>query len=122
MERGVLTRTYFSDGALTLSTKPIAEFSSKSEPALSTGKKHPLLEYANEGTPHGYFEYLIAAQIIENIVNDGSFIGSIRSRFKWHSDKKQMGKQMSDTVLKLVYGTIKCLPLLTKICLILTRY
>ncbi|KAJ3322853.1 putative methyltransferase nsun7 [Boothiomyces sp. JEL0866] len=82
-----------------------------SEPNLQ--KKHPLLDSSDEKTVHTYHELLFAAETLENIVNEGAFVGTIRSKFKWLAGEKDLdyvGKEMSDRVLKLVYGTMKYLP------------
>ena len=48
--------------------------------------------------------------LLENIVNEGAFVGTLRSRFKWLASEKSqfVGRDISDRVLKLVYGTMKC--------------
>lgn len=102
-------KKYASEGILR-STKKLSVF--HSEPNL---KKHPLLELEDEETPHTFHEYIFAAETLENIVNDGNFVGTIKSRYKWFSppkDSDHVTKAVSDRVLKLVYGTMKCMRLL----------
>ncbi|KAJ3275849.1 putative 28S rRNA (cytosine-C(5))-methyltransferase [Terramyces sp. JEL0728] len=82
-----------------------------SEPNLQ--KKHPLLDASDDRITHTYHELLFAAETLENIVNEGAFVGTVRSKFKWLAGEKDLeyvGKEMSDRVLKLVYGTMKYLP------------
>ncbi|KAL5032021.1 hypothetical protein BDV3_000619 [Batrachochytrium dendrobatidis] len=91
---------------------PRIESKYKSEPSLSC-KSHPLLDTLNDCTPHTYNELILAAEILENIVNEGTFVGSIRSRYKMFGkthEPEHAGREMSDRVLKLVYGTMKFLP------------
>ncbi len=78
----------------------------KSEQVLSPRKSHPLLNYHDDGIPHRYDELVLAAETLENIVNEGSFIGTIHSSWK----RSHETKAMSDRVMKLVYGTMKCNP------------
>jgi hypothetical protein len=80
---------------------------SVSEPTIST-RKHTLLDEEDDNPPHTYYEYLFAAETLENIVNEGAFVGTIRSKLKWYGNN-QVGREMSDRVLKLVYGTMKCI-------------
>lgn len=84
----------------------------KSEPALWTSSPaHPLLDQSDDNKPHHYQDLILAAETLENIVNEGAFVGNIQSKFKWSSGEKQkshIGREMSDIVLKLVYGTMKC--------------
>jgi hypothetical protein len=93
-------RPYASDSALQQPLKRIIGHSI-SEPILT--RKHPLLDETDEKVPHAYYEYLFAAETLENIVNEGAFVGTIRSE-----KSRRGGREMSDRVLKLVYGTIKC--------------
>lgn len=103
---------FASDGVLT-KPKPIQkDRNAVSEPNL-TAKRHPLLDETDENIPCTYHEYLFAAETLENIVNEGTFVGTIQSRYKWHG-KNQIGREMSDRVLKLVYGTMKCKNILTR--------
>jgi hypothetical protein len=107
METRPPLRPYASDSAI---QKPLVKRiigHSISEPVMSS-RKHPLLDEADEVTPHSYHEYLFASETLENIVNEGAFVGTIRSRLKWHG-KNHVGREMSDRVLKLVYGTMKCI-------------
>lgn len=82
----------------------------KSQPALTS--RHPLLaEKEDLQTPHNYHEYLFAAETLENIVNESALIGTIRSKYRWFASTREadfVSKDMSDRVLKLVYGTMKC--------------
>jgi hypothetical protein len=77
----------------------------KSDPCLSPRKSHPLLNYSDDFKPITYGELILAAETLENIVNEGTFIGTIRSKFKTSTSSREM----SNRVLKLVYGTMKCL-------------
>ncbi|KAJ1342402.1 hypothetical protein BSLG_003027 [Batrachochytrium salamandrivorans] len=90
----------------------------KSEPAISTHKSHPLLDSFEDTRPHTYNELILAAETLENIVNEGTFVGSIRSRYKMYGkahEPMHSGREMSDQVLKLVYGTMKFLPYIDQI-------
>ena len=108
-------RLYHSDPAITtqdlqvVNNEPIQH--SKSEPVLGQQKRHPLLDRDDSSTPHNYHDYLFAAETLENIVNEGAFVGTIKTKYKWFSGPKEndlVSKDMSDRVLKLVYGTMKC--------------
>jgi hypothetical protein len=110
-----LLRQYVSDSAL----PPIHQHPdfpvvhSKSEPTISLQKRHPLLD-EDDLTPHTFHEYLFAAETLENIVNEGAFVGNIRSNLKWFTPKEKslISRDMTDRVLKLVYGTMKCINLI----------
>lgn len=114
MERGPLVRRFVSESAIytnaaasDLNPEPLH---SKSEPVLT--KRHPLLDLDNDD-PHTYHEYIFAAETLENIINEGNFIGTIKSRYSWFSPSKSASyanRAVGDKVLKLVYGTMKYLP------------
>ena len=75
---------------------------SKSESYLSTRKSHPLLNFDDDFSKSHYGDIILAAETLENIVNEGSFIG-------YRAVAKSAGcREMSNNVLKLVYGTMKC--------------
>ena len=102
-------RAYASDNALEKSRPKRPNVNNtNSEPNLTSIKRHPLLDEIDDQIPHTFHEYLFAAETLENIVNEGAFVGTIRSRFKC-TGKNQVGREMSDRVLKLVYGTMKCM-------------
>ena len=102
------TRQYQSEPALYATKKEgvfnLAFKSVKSEPAIASRKSHPLLNYQDDDKPQSYADLVLAAETLENIVNEGSFIGTIKARFK----SSDSGREMNDHVLKLVYGTMKC--------------
>nr|KAJ3419985.1 hypothetical protein HK105_006256 [Polyrhizophydium stewartii] len=95
---------------------PASLFGSKSEPTLSSSspspsqrKSHPLLDTLEDNTPHTYNEIMLAAETLENIVNEGTFVGSIRARFKLYAkqpDVEHAGREMSDRVLKLFLNNL----------------
>ncbi|KAJ3373954.1 putative 28S rRNA (cytosine-C(5))-methyltransferase [Kappamyces sp. JEL0680] len=81
----------------------------QSEPVLFSQKRHPLLEEDDDSTPHSYNDYLFAAETLENIVNEGAFVGTIRTKFKWFAGGKETGhinRDMSDRVLKLFLDSL----------------
>jgi hypothetical protein len=105
-------RLYKSDPAIQIRK---FEFSAPihaiSEPLIVHRRRHPLLDDDDSTSPHSYHDYLFAAETLENIVNDGAFLGTIKTKYKWLSGPQEncfVSKEMSDRVLKLVYGTIKC--------------
>ncbi|KAJ3108876.1 putative 28S rRNA (cytosine-C(5))-methyltransferase [Phlyctochytrium planicorne] len=130
-----LTRTYKSDTSLLPNVgrtdsdraaghRPVLVMT-QSEPALNQGRKpHPLLDDSGIGDPHTYNELLVAAETLENIVMEGihgTTAGAIR-RFKGFShgsqndeNKPSSGREMSDRILRLVYGTMKYLPFIDTI-------
>ena len=82
----------------------------KSEPTLSLRKPHPLLDTSDDSHSYSYNELILAAETLENIVNEGTLIGSIRPEFRSLNKigVEHSGREMTDHVLKLVYGTMKC--------------
>ncbi|KAH6581589.1 hypothetical protein BASA61_009008 [Batrachochytrium salamandrivorans] len=109
-------RLYTQGGVRTCPTLRLHQ--AKSEPAISTHKSHPLLDSFEDTRPHTYNELILAAETLENIVNEGTFVGSIRSRYKMYGkahEPMHSGREMSDQVLKLVYGTMKFLPYIDQI-------
>lgn len=110
MEKGSLktSKKYASDTALIIPNERVAhKLTAKSEPGLVRSTTHPLLDDIDDSVPR-YEEYLFAAETLENIVNEGTFVGTINSKFQWHPGANQVSREMSDKVLKLVYGTMKC--------------
>jgi hypothetical protein len=78
-------------------------FPSHSLPALlSVKKSHPLL---NQDTPPSANELSLAAEALENIVADGSLIQSSKKSKNLANE----GRELSDRVLSIVYGTMKCI-------------
>ncbi|KAI8927514.1 hypothetical protein BC831DRAFT_452189 [Entophlyctis helioformis] len=102
--------------------RPTSTLRLKSEPVLSTRKAHPLLDTDDDHTQQTYNELILSAETLENIVNEGTFVGPIRSRSSiskmghargqsgGEHEVQHAGREMSDRVLKLVYGTMKFLP------------
>lgn len=110
MERvKTLKRQFVSEGALTSSSaeKHVTDPIFKSVPNLYRSDSRTNDETESQ-IKHFYYEYLFAAETLENIVNEGLFVGSIISKFQWHSGANQVNREMSERVLKLVYGTMKC--------------
>jgi hypothetical protein len=83
-------------------------FGTQSDPAISSRKPHPLLDDADIGKPHTYAELILGAETLENIVAEGAHLGATLRRFRSESNEKHVGREMSDRVLRLVYGTMKC--------------
>ncbi|KAJ3171281.1 putative 28S rRNA (cytosine-C(5))-methyltransferase [Irineochytrium annulatum] len=92
----------------------------QSDPSLAQARKpHPLQDDAGLGEPHLFAELLLGAETLENIVAEGvhgATAGAMR-RFRGFGsmgslagDGKAPGREMSDKVLRLVYGTMKYLP------------
>jgi hypothetical protein len=78
----------------------------KSEPNL---KSHPLLNYSDDFTPISYGDLILAGETLENIVNEGTYIGTIKSKLRASTGTTSSpSREMSSRVLKLVYGTMKC--------------
>ena len=73
-----------------------AENISKSE------KMHPLLDYHDYNIPLNYTDIVLASQTLENIVNEGAFVETIRSTFK----SSNHTHEMNNRVLKLVYDAL----------------
>jgi hypothetical protein len=105
-------RPYNSENSLYLTagreqtngTKYLLE--TKSEPNL---KYHPLLNYSDDFTPISYGDLILAGETLENIVNEGTFIGTIKSKLRTSTGTTSgSNREMNSKVLKLVYGTMKC--------------
>lgn len=108
--KGNKLRPFFSEPSLSssrISKKPEQRLVTQSEPNLHAKKSHPLLDDNEDDTPHTYNEVILAAETLENIVEEGAFAGGLRARFMTHQ-QRHAGREMSDRVLKLVYGTMKC--------------
>ena len=88
-----------------LETRHIGNFSSKSEPALKT-KSHPLIADADY-TP-SCIELYAASETLENIVAEGNLVGASVKRYRGLDNASESSKDVSDKVLEIVYGTMKC--------------
>ncbi|KAI8906764.1 S-adenosyl-L-methionine-dependent methyltransferase [Gorgonomyces haynaldii] len=73
-------RGYYSETALHRPKKYQISRDAKSEPQLSVRKSHPLLNFTDDSIPVKYGELILAAETLENIVDEGSFVGPIRAR------------------------------------------
>ncbi|KAJ3322157.1 putative methyltransferase nsun7 [Blyttiomyces sp. JEL0837] len=112
-------RVYQSDTSLYLDANKTAAsraanarplFGAQSEPALSNRKPHPLLD-EDISTAYTYSELLLGAETLENIVAEGVYMGATLRRFRSETgDRPKSGREMTDKVLRLVYGTMKYLP------------
>lgn len=100
-------RPYHSTPYLATTHHPHHLTTATSEPTLSPRKSHPLLDDLDDPNPHTYAELLLAAETLESIVAEGVLVGATVRRFKGGT-KGGEGGGMSDRVLKLVYGTMKC--------------
>ena len=103
-------RKYHSESSLIDPLKlqnsiPAKLLSAVSAPSLGA-KLHPLLDDQDENKPTSYIDLMLAAETLENILMEGTLIGAtFRSRI---APSKEYGK-MNCRVLKLVYGTMKCI-------------
>ena len=108
-----ILRPFFSESSLQVEkeTKKPSFFTAKSEPSLSKRKLHPLLDDDFGNKPHSYNELILAAETLENIVMEGTLVGAtIRSRLALLGKKaKKDSSQMTNRVLQLVYGSMKCI-------------
>jgi hypothetical protein len=84
----------------------------QSEPAISQRRPHPLLD-DGDSEPHSSSELLLAAETLENIAAEGIYMGATMRRLKMgYSEmdgEKHTGREMNDRILRLVYGTMKCI-------------
>ncbi|KAJ3417169.1 hypothetical protein HDV05_006375 [Chytridiales sp. JEL 0842] len=85
-------------------------FETQSDPAISSRKPHPLLDDADIGRPYTSNELVLGAETLENIVAEGAHLGATLRRFRSDAGARNVGREMSDRVLRLVYGTMKFLP------------
>ncbi|KAJ3378581.1 putative methyltransferase nsun7 [Lobulomyces angularis] len=120
MEKSNL-RQYHSDTSLipattspsTNNSKKLGKkfFPSQSEPTLSISKKcHPLIgDYENESPPTCN-ELFYAAETLENIVQEGSLMGTAINKFRGIGLSDSSTREISDRILSIVYGTMKYLP------------
>ncbi|KAI9343907.1 S-adenosyl-L-methionine-dependent methyltransferase [Zopfochytrium polystomum] len=91
--------------SLSLPMRPVGQlFPFRSEPAISHSKNLD----DDEGPRLRYSELLLGAETLEGIVAEGIYKG-ITMRKVNHA-RKQAGREMTDRVLRLVYGTMKYLP------------
>lgn len=107
-----MDRKYFSESSLLKHQKLQDSLPSKLTSALSApslgSRLHPLLDDQEEDRPTSYSDLLLAAETLENILMEGTLIGvSLRSRLSQASSKEY--RKMNSRVLKLVYGTMKCM-------------
>ncbi|KAJ3209940.1 putative methyltransferase nsun7 [Entophlyctis luteolus] len=86
--------------------KPHHLQASQSEPVLASRKNHPLLEDDLSNIPYSYAELLYGAETLENIAADGFYTGNTLKQLKIVPN----GAEMTDRILRLVYGTMKYLP------------
>ncbi|KAJ3221782.1 putative methyltransferase nsun7 [Clydaea vesicula] len=117
MEKSNL-RQYHSDTSLipattspsTNNSKKLGKkfFPSQSEPTLSISKKcHPLIgDYENESPPTCN-ELFYAAETLENIVQEGSLMGTAINKFRGIGLSDSSTREISDRILSIVYGTMK---------------
>ena len=113
-----LLRPYHSESSIAVGKQdqdgsasiPPVLVTAKSEPTMRR-KIHPLLDDSDENQPHSYADLLLAAETFENIVMEGTLIGAtIRSRLSILGRRiSKESRQMNNRVLKLVYGTMKCM-------------
>ncbi|KAI8610454.1 S-adenosyl-L-methionine-dependent methyltransferase [Chytriomyces sp. MP71] len=85
-------------------------YASQSEPTFSHRKPHPLLDDLENG-PHSYAELLFGAETLENIAAEGAYAGATMRRYKEGKIQQgALGREMTDRILRMVYGTMKYLP------------
>ncbi|KAJ3251106.1 hypothetical protein HDU77_006135 [Chytriomyces hyalinus] len=87
-------------------------YATQSEPAISNRKPHPLLNDF-DGGKHSYAELLFGAETLENIAAEGAYAGATMRRYRENAakgKKEVVGREMTDRILRMVYGTMKYLP------------
>ncbi|KAI9091293.1 S-adenosyl-L-methionine-dependent methyltransferase [Phlyctochytrium arcticum] len=108
-------RAYHSDISLAPGGPSAASLSRRESTAtaassLSLRKSFSLLDDTDTTKQHSYAELIVAAETLENIVNESVFVGAAPLRKSKSGGLDVAGKStMGDTVLKLVYGTMKYL-------------
>ncbi|KAI8823776.1 S-adenosyl-L-methionine-dependent methyltransferase [Fimicolochytrium jonesii] len=96
---------------LSRSTSNISDDSTASSSALQ--RSHSLLDDLDAEEQHTCAEILLAAETLENMVNESVFVGAAPYRKMKSGNLGQSAlwrDNMGDKVLKLVYGTMKYLP------------
>ncbi|KAI9199691.1 uncharacterized protein BJ171DRAFT_570263 [Polychytrium aggregatum] len=113
-------RPFFSESALApapSASDPVpdgsacspAPLQARSEPILSSRKPSSFFESVDLDVASSYREIIQAAEVLESIVAEGSLAGITIT--KRHSmSQGELWREMTDHVLKLVYGTMKYLP------------
>ncbi|KAI8906571.1 S-adenosyl-L-methionine-dependent methyltransferase [Powellomyces hirtus] len=112
-------RAYHSDISLAPGG-PSASKLSRSGSSLQYGsdsslqRSHSLLDDLDAADQHTCGEILLAAETLENIVNESVFVGAAPTMRRGRSGHLEHGSvwrdNMGDKVLKLVYGTMKYMP------------
>lgn len=113
-----LHRAYHSEISLAPGGAAAATLSlSRRQSAIQMGsesnirRSHPLLNDLDDHYPHAFGELILAAETLENIVNESVFVGAtpLKRVRSGSVDYLSISRDnMGDRVLKLVYGTMTC--------------